>query len=168
MKPWRIGVCLFIGLSLFGQGPRQQRHWTEAEAQQWYAREAWLVGVNYIPSTASNELEMWQEGTFDPTTIDRELGLAEGLGMNTVRVFLHYMVWHQDPGGFERRINLYLMKKRSKALVAAYVERYGTGWKLAVEAVISTQPRPRSAMRGTNRRAMRTTASQLTRIWLSS
>jgi hypothetical protein len=109
MKPWRIGLCLLAGLSLFGQQRnRQQRHWTEAEAEQWYAREAWPVGANFIPSTASNELEMWQADTFDPTTIDRELGLAEGLGMNTMRVFLHYLAWHKDAGGFKRRINTYL------------------------------------------------------------
>jgi len=53
MKLWRIGVCLLAAFALFGQG-RQQRHWTEAEAQQWYAREAWPVGANFIPSTASN------------------------------------------------------------------------------------------------------------------
>jgi len=105
LKPWRIGVCLLAGLSLFGQQPRR---WTDAEAGQWYAREAWPVGANFIPSTASNELEMWQAATFDPTAIDRELALAEGLGMNSVRVFLHYLVWHEDPGAFERRINIYL------------------------------------------------------------
>jgi hypothetical protein len=94
MRLLRIGVCLLAGLSLFGQPrTRHERHWTEAEANQWYAREAWPVGANFIPSTASNQLEMWQADTFDPTTIDRELGLAEGLGMNTVRVFLHYLVW---------------------------------------------------------------------------
>ncbi|MGO9009563.1 MAG: 1,4-beta-xylanase [Bryobacteraceae bacterium] len=109
MRPWRIGVFLLLGLSLLGQKRnRDQRHWTEAEARQWYAREAWLVGANFIPSTASNELEMWQADTFDPTTIDRELGLAEGLGMNTVRVFLHYLVWREDAAGFERRINVFL------------------------------------------------------------
>ena len=108
MKPWRIAVCLGAALALFGQGHRQQRRWTEAEAEQWYSREAWLVGANFIPSTASNELEMWQAETFDPITIDRELGLAEGLGMNTMRVFLHYLAWRADPGGFERRINVYL------------------------------------------------------------
>ena len=59
MKPWRTLVCLLAGLTLFGQPRhRQQRHWTEAEAEQWYAREAWPVGANFIPSTASNELEM--------------------------------------------------------------------------------------------------------------
>jgi hypothetical protein len=112
MKPWPIALFLLIGLSLFGgekqQKQRQQRHWTEAEAQQWYAREAWPVGANYIFSTASNQLEMWRAETFDAPTIERELGMAEDLGMNAMRVFLHYMVWHKDPGAFKHRVNAYL------------------------------------------------------------
>ena len=86
----------------------QPRRWTEAEANQWYAREQWPVGANYISSTASNQLEMWQADTFDPLTIDRELGWAEGLGMNTMRVFLHDMLWQKDSAGLEKRINVFL------------------------------------------------------------
>ena len=67
-----------------GAGPR----WTEAKANEWYARQPWLVGANYIPATAINELEMWQAATWDPARIDKELGWAEGIGMNTMRVFL--------------------------------------------------------------------------------
>ena len=36
---------------------------------------------------------MWQAETYDPTTIDRELGWAENIGMNTMRVFLHNLVY---------------------------------------------------------------------------
>jgi hypothetical protein len=86
----------------------QPHHWTPAEANQWYSREPWIVGANFIPSTASNQLEMWQADTFDPLTIDRELGWAESLGMNAVRVFLHDMLWYKDSSGFEKRMNMYL------------------------------------------------------------
>ena len=41
----------------------------------------WGFGANFYPSTAINQLEMWQEDTFDPETIDRELGFAEKIGM---------------------------------------------------------------------------------------
>jgi hypothetical protein len=61
------------------------------------------VGANFLPSTAINQLEMWQAESFDPTTIDRELGWAEGIGMNTMRVFLHNLLWEQDPKGFQQR-----------------------------------------------------------------
>ena len=67
----------------------QTARWSEAKANGWYAKQPWLVGSNYIPATAINELEMWQADTFDPKRIDLELGWAESIGMNTMRVFLH-------------------------------------------------------------------------------
>ena len=84
------------------------QRWTEAEPEAWYAAQPWPVGANFLPSTAINELEMWQADTFDPVTIDRELGWAEGIGMNTMRVFLHNLLWEQDPKGFEKRIDTFL------------------------------------------------------------
>jgi hypothetical protein len=86
----------------------QQVRWTEENANAWYEKQPWLVGANFLPSDAINELEMWQAESFDPTTIDRELGWAEGIGMNTMRVFLHNLVWEQDPQGFDHRIDVFL------------------------------------------------------------
>ena len=60
---------------------------------------AFLVGANYVPATAINQLEMWQADTFDPARIDLELGWADGIGMNTMRVFLHDLAYKQDPRG---------------------------------------------------------------------
>jgi len=82
--------------------------WTKAEAASWYAAQPWLVGSNYTPASAINQLEMWQADTFDPTRIDHELGLAQGIGMNTMRVFLHDQLWQQDPEGFKKRIDTFL------------------------------------------------------------
>ena len=82
--------------------------WSEAKANDWYAKQPWLVGSNYIPATAINELEMWQADTFDPKTIDKELGWAEGLGMTTMRVFLHDLAWQQDAEGYRGRIDRFL------------------------------------------------------------
>ena len=82
--------------------------WTEKQANQWYGKQPWLVGSNYIPASAINELEMWQAETFDPQRIDLELGWAESLGLNTMRVFLHDLLWQQDPGGFKKRVNIFL------------------------------------------------------------
>ena len=67
-----------------------------------------MVGANFLPSTAINQLEMWQAETWDPKRIDYELGLAQGIGMNTMRVFLHDQLWTQDPEGFKRRIDEFL------------------------------------------------------------
>lgn len=82
--------------------------WSKEQAQAWLDRQGWLVGCNFIPSTAINQLEMWQAETFDPATIDRELGYAESLGFNSVRVFLHDLPWKQDAEGFCRRIDEFL------------------------------------------------------------
>lgn len=82
--------------------------WTPEQAQDWYARQPWLAGCNYIPSNAINQLEMWAADTFDEGTNDRELGWAAGLGFNTVRVYLHDLLWGDDPSGFLDRIDRFL------------------------------------------------------------
>ena len=82
--------------------------WSKTEAKAWYAAQPWLVGSNYTPATAINQLEMWQADTFDPVTIDRELGWAEELHMTTMRVFLHNLLWENDAKGFKQRIDTFL------------------------------------------------------------
>jgi hypothetical protein len=104
-----IASCLLCAASLAGQTPNEASgRWTREKASLWYAREPWLVGSNYIPADAINQLEMWQASTFDPKEIDKELGWAESLGMNTMRVFLHDLLWQQDAKGFKRRIDTFL------------------------------------------------------------
>lgn len=66
------------------------------------------MGANYIPSDAINQFEMFQAATFNPEINDRELGLAEGIGMNTMRVFLQDQLWQQDPKGFTKRLDAFL------------------------------------------------------------
>jgi hypothetical protein len=82
--------------------------WTAIKANEWYAAQPWLVGCNYLPGTAVNDVEMWQKETFDPKTIDRELGWAQDLGFNTVRVFLNYVVWEADADGLKKRFDQFL------------------------------------------------------------
>lgn len=105
LNPWLVGLLVFASCSLLsGQEPR----WAQERANQWYQQQPWLVGGNFLPSDAVNELEMWQADTFDPVEIDRELGWAEGLGMNTMRVFLHNLLWEQDAAGFKHRMDQFL------------------------------------------------------------
>ncbi|MGN8057703.1 glycoside hydrolase 5 family protein [Pedobacter sp. 22163] len=82
--------------------------WSKEKANNWYKKQPWLVGANFIPSNAINQLEMWQADTFDPILIDKELGLAQGLGMNTMRVFLHDLAFQEDPDGFLKRLDTFL------------------------------------------------------------
>ena len=102
-------LLMCLALSAFCSSLRaQETRWTEEQISAWYAQQPWLVGSNFLPSNAINELEMWQADSFDPVTIDRELGWAEGIGMNTMRVFLHNLLWEQDAKGFEHRIDTFL------------------------------------------------------------
>src|SRR5690242_16166024 len=99
-------VLIFLLLSSAAFG--QSRKWSEAEANDWYAKQPWLVGSNYIPAYAANQLEMWQSETFDTDRVEFELRWAEAMGMNTMRVFLHDLLWKQDQVGFRKRIDRFL------------------------------------------------------------
>lgn len=88
------------------QSPAAQ--WTVEQAHEWGQDHGWLVGCNFSPSTAINQLEMWQADTFDLETIDRELGWAQDLGFNSIRVYLHDLLWKQDAEGFLARMDTFL------------------------------------------------------------
>jgi len=99
---------LACGFGAVAQSPKAPERWSVKQANAWYAKQPWLVGSNYTPANAINQLEMWQAETFDPKRIDLELGWAEGIGMNTMRVFLHDLLWQQDEAGFRQRIDTFL------------------------------------------------------------
>lgn len=103
-----FGTLMACGTSESEPPPESRGRWTTEEAQTWYAAQPLLVGANFVPSTAVNQLEMWQEATYDEETIDRELGWAAEIGFNTMRVFLHDLVWKADPEGYLRRIDRFL------------------------------------------------------------
>lgn len=82
--------------------------WSQEKTNTWYAQQPWLVGANFVPSDAINQLEMFQAATFNPALNDKELGMAESIGMNTMRVFLQDQLWAQDPEGFRQRLDTFL------------------------------------------------------------
>ena len=113
------GLSLAIMTSIYVCAPADDRmpkvrwdledgRWSAERASAWYAQQRWLAGANFVPSTASNQFEMWQAETWDPKTIDRELGYAAGIGFNVMRVYLHDMLWTADAKGFEDRVDEYL------------------------------------------------------------
>lgn len=82
--------------------------WTEEKAFEWQNQNGWMAGCDFTPSTAINQLEFWQEATFDPETIDRELGWAEDIGFSIIRVYLHDLLWDADSTGFVKRMDQFL------------------------------------------------------------
>jgi Cellulase (glycosyl hydrolase family 5) len=107
-RTMRCALMLFCVLYVSSSASGAMKPWPPARANEWYSRQPWLVGSNFVTSTAINELEMWQPETFDLPTIDRELGWAQSLGMNTMRVFLHNLLWKQDPQVFLHRMDEFL------------------------------------------------------------
>jgi hypothetical protein len=118
----KLFLTALLATAALVSGPAEARgRWTEAEANRWYAKQPWLVGANYAPASAINQLEMWQEATWDPKRIDYELNLAQGIGMNTMRVFLHDQLWEQDPEGFKRRIAEFLTIAQAHGIKPLFV-----------------------------------------------
>ncbi len=99
-----LPLVLGAALTLTPASPAATERWSAEKANEWYARQPWLVGANFSPASAVNQLEMWQADTFDPAEIDRELGWAHDLGFNTARVFLLNLLWAQDAKGFLARV----------------------------------------------------------------
>jgi hypothetical protein len=124
MKQLRLTFFLFISCIVFqnctttpqneqddstvSEAEQTRETWSKEKANAWYAEQPWLVGSNFNPSTAINQLEVWQVATFDTATINRELGWAADMGMNTMRVYLHDLPYKEDAEGFLERMDTFL------------------------------------------------------------
>jgi hypothetical protein len=115
------------------------KRWTTEQAQAWGKKQPWFFGANFTPSTAINQLEMWQAETFDPATIERELGYAQRIGMNIMRVYLHDLLWEYDREGFIARIDRYLSIAAGKGIRTMFVI-FDDCWK--EEFALGRQPDP--------------------------
>ena len=135
------GIILFTALIfscvLIAQMPEI---WSKDMANAWYKKQGWLVGADFLPSTAINQLEMWQAETFDTATINRELGWAHNIGMNVMRVYLHDLAWQADPAGFKSRMNTYL-RIASKNKIKTLFTIFDDCWN--PDPVIGRQPDPK-------------------------
>lgn len=115
--------------------------WSVEKAKAWYADNQWIAGANFLPSTAINQLEMWQAATFDPATIDRELGWAESIGFNTMRVYLHSVAWKQDPQDFKQRVGQYLDIANKHKIKTLFVF-FDDCWNKVPVAGLQPAPKP--------------------------
>jgi hypothetical protein len=115
--------------------------WTKEKANEWYKQWGWLRGCDFIPSTAINQLEMWQSDSFDAVTIDRELGWAESIGMNVMRVYLHHLAWEVDPAGFKGRMEQYLTIAKKHKISTLFVF-FDDCWNPTYKAGKQPDPKP--------------------------
>jgi endo-1,4-beta-mannosidase len=117
--------------------------WSKEKANSWYAAHQWIIGSDYIPSNAINQLEMWQADTFDSSVNDRELGYAENIGFNTMRVFLHSIAWKEDKEGFKKRMNTFLTIANKHHIQILFVF-FDDCWNKIPHA--GTQPAPKTGI----------------------
>jgi hypothetical protein len=139
--------CFLVYLLLFTISASAQENteiigkvWSIEKANNWYKEHKWISGANFLPSTAINQLEMWQADTFDPTTIDKELGWAQSIGFNTMRVYLHSLAWKQDKEGFKSRMDQYLTIANKHQIKTIFVF-FDDCWNK--QAKIGKQPAPK-------------------------
>jgi endo-1,4-beta-mannosidase len=139
-----IIFALFVSLAFFSCRPNQESRtapWTKEQAKQWHQQWGWLRGCNFQPSTAINQLEMWQAETFDPATIDRELGWAAGIGMNCMRVYLHHLAWEIDKENFKKRMGQYLDIADNHGISTIFVF-FDDCWNPTYSAGKQPEPKP--------------------------
>lgn len=112
---------VIVPLMLLTRVAQPAERWPVERAQAWQSRVGWLAGCNYLPANAINQLEMWQADTFDPVQIEKEFIWAEQLGFNSMRVFLHHLLWEQDPEGFLKRMDQFLAIAHRHKIGAMFV-----------------------------------------------
>lgn len=139
-----LAIAAAVVLSSCQPKPVAQKtaeRWTEEQARQWSQEHGWLRGSNFNPSTAINQLENWQAESFDTVTIDRELGWAEGIGMNVMRVYLHHVAWEVDQQGFKDRLDKYLDIAAKHGIKTVFVF-FDDCWNPTYQAGKQPEPKP--------------------------
>ena len=132
---------VFLFLSLWFSVFSQKNQWSREKANKWAVENGWLRGCNFNPSTAINQLETWQAESFDAKTIDRELGWAEGIGMNVMRVYLHHVAWQVDKEGFKKRMDAYLAISTRHGIKTIFVF-FDDCWNPTYKAGKQPDPKP--------------------------
>jgi hypothetical protein len=149
MKVKKYMIIVLINIATISQAQNinknrtttKQDIWNTEQANLWAQKHGWLRGCNFNPSTSINQLEVWQAETFDPVTIDRELGWAEDIGMNCMRVYLHHLAWEVDREGFKQRIDKYLEIATNHGIKTIFVF-FDDCWNATYKAGKQPEPKP--------------------------
>lgn len=115
-----VALLTAVSCSSNKKAPSSER-WSSDKAWSWREQTGWRSGCDYIPATAINQIEMWQKASFDPQTIDKELGWAQELGFNTMRVYLSSVVWKNQPITFKANIDHFLAIASSHGIKPLFV-----------------------------------------------
>lgn len=136
-------LLLTVAAAFVLQTVAQRPVWSKEKANAWYKNYGWLRGGNFISHTAINQLEMWQAESFDTKAIDTDLGYAQSIGFNCMRVFLHHAAWEADKEGFKKRMNTYLDIANKHGIITLFVF-FDDCWNESYK--IGTQPAPKTGI----------------------
>lgn len=136
-----ISLLVLVGATALAGNKSDKKKWSEDKARAWGDENPWLRGANFNPSTAINQLETWQEESFDPETIDRELGWAAEIGLNCMRVYLHHVAWEVDKKGFKNRMDQYLSIADKHGIKTIFVF-FDDCWNPTYQAGKQPDPKP--------------------------
>lgn len=142
-KTLSIILLLALSLGICIAGPKKStagERWSEEKANAWYKSKPWPVGCVFIPSYAGTPVEFWGAEYFNPEVLDKELALAEGLGFNTIRLFLADIVWQTDHDGFMDRLEktIALADKHGLSILMTFYTNGGT----IKNPYVGPQPQP--------------------------
>ena len=84
--------------------------WTCEQANEWYAKQGWLRGCNFIGSDCTNRLDMFQSYKAEEklATAERELALCQKIGFNTVRIWANFDVYYAEPESYMQILDRYV------------------------------------------------------------
>lgn len=100
--------------------------WPKEKAWEWYNAQPWIRGCNYMPASAANRVDQWQELGSEArfAEVERELALAEKIGFNTLRIVVEHQgfgVWLAEHDGFMARFERMLSIMQKHGLRAIVV-----------------------------------------------
>lgn len=84
--------------------------WSIEAINRWYDAQPWTTGINFYPSTAINQAEIWQEHDHERmfTDIGKELSLAKSIGFTSLRTIFPFELWRVSPEVYFRHVDEFL------------------------------------------------------------
>ena len=131
MKTKRSFILTLAVFAVFAAFAERNGPWPKEKAWEWYNAQPWIRGCNYMPASAANRLDMWQEfGSKERfEEMDRELALAESIGFNAVRVLLEengFGAWYYE----HSHATGVITARANRASTEAFRERSGTSARM--------------------------------------
>jgi len=91
----------------------------KAIAPTYRADWRWVHGAVFVPTSAVNEAQQWDE--YDPVINDRELHYASLYGINCVRVYLHYFIYLKNKEALLNHIEDFLTRADKYGIKVEFV-----------------------------------------------